>query len=146
MDREVMRRGLEDGTRLQVVLSRLKRRGCVLLTGTVNEPVSVRVTRRLLGTPREPRKRILTLTDATADRVAARLPERISRVLRLSTALVRDVGERGHVPLPVVDDDPRVAAIDHLFDVRIDLRQRDAFGPEQRWHVPEYGMTAWVGL
>jgi hypothetical protein len=34
-----------------------------------------------------------------------------------------------------------------LFDARIELRRRDGFAPEQRWHVPEHdARTSWVRL
>lgn len=50
-----------------------------------------------------------------------------------------------HMPLP--DDSPSVDALSCLFDARIELRKRDGFAPEQRWHVTKYGLTTeWVGL
>ncbi len=62
------------------------------------------------------------------------------------TARVRNVHGMGHYHLPVPDDADAVAALDDLFDARIELRRSDAVTTEQRWHVPEYGTTTWVTL
>lgn len=52
-----------------------------------------------------------------------------------------------HYHMPIPDDSATVAAFASLFDARIELRQRDGYAPEQRWHVTEYGLTTeWVGL
>lgn len=83
-----------DGERtLGDVLSRLKRRGCALLiTGCVGEGVSARLTRRLLGSPAEQRRRLLVLSGADPDRVATRLPPGVAatdadvRVVDVTTA------------------------------------------------------------
>lgn len=63
------------------------------------------------------------------------------------TADVTEVGGMAHYHMPMPDDSPAVETLSSLFDARIELRQRDGFAPEQRWHVPAYGMvTEWVGL
>ncbi|SDM00331.1 hypothetical protein SAMN04487949_0460 [Halogranum gelatinilyticum] len=215
----------DEARTLDDVLSRLKRRGCALLvTGCVGDDVSARLTRRLLGSPAEQRRRLLVLSGADADRVATRLPpgvaasdpdvrvvdvtatdrstavdtprgapsdasgpsaievlqvftdavdalddgdldpselrvafdplcpllgrddEASARFLRVATALVRDATGMGHFHLPVADDSPRIDALGHWFDARIELRHRDGLAPEQRWHLPEYGTTPWVRL
>lgn len=56
-------------------LASLKRQGCnVLITGSVREEVSQRITRKLLGTPTRSRTRILGLTDQDPGDVDALLP------------------------------------------------------------------------
>ncbi|WP_224270276.1 DUF7504 family protein [Haloprofundus salinisoli] len=203
----------------------LKRRGCnLLVTGSVSEAVTARATQRLLGSPVEDRKRLVTLTEAPTRGVDARLPigvsaddadvriverrrvdrsavegvrhdgrsgdtelrrlERdISRAiaslddgsgfgpseLRLSVDslgtltemyeipqvcgflrrvcdTVEDREGMGHYHLPLPDDSPRVDQFAHVFDARIELRQREPYGPEQRWHVPDYGTTGWIQI
>lgn len=63
------------------------------------------------------------------------------------TSSVADVRGMAHYHMPIADDAEPVAALTPLFDARIELRQRDGFAPEQRWHLPEYGLTTeWVGL
>jgi hypothetical protein len=70
----------------------------------------------------------------------------VVRFLRLLTTAVRGVRGLGHVHCPLADDDDRVTALRPLFDARIELRRREGFGPEQRWHLPEYGATEWVRI
>ncbi|WP_155120500.1 DUF7504 family protein [Haloprofundus marisrubri] len=204
---------------------RLKDRGCnILVTGGVSESVTVRATQRLLGSPVEKRKRLVTLTDTPTKGIDARLPvgvstddadvrvverERVERSaaesvdrngqrgdaelrhleldisraitslddgsgfgpseLRLSVdslgalseqhrteplreflrrvcATIEDRRGMGHYHLSVADDSPRVSRFAHLFDARIELRQREPYGPEQRWHVPGYGTTGWIQI
>ncbi|WP_157972678.1 DUF7504 family protein [Haloprofundus halophilus] len=203
----------------------LKSRGCnLLVTGAVSESVTARATQRLLGSPVEDRKRLVTLTEAPTRGVDARLPigvsaddadvrvverrradrstaeraghdvsdgdtelrrlERdISRAidsfddgsgfapseLRLSVDslgtlsetyetpqvcgflrrvcdVVEDRKGMGHYHLSLPDDSPRVDQFEHVFDARIELRQREPYGPEQRWHVPGYGTTGWIQI
>jgi hypothetical protein len=33
-----------------------------------------------------------------------------------------------------------------LFDARVDVRRRPGLPAEQRWHVPDYGTTEWIGI
>lgn len=57
------------------VLTTLKRRGCnLLVTGAVADDVAARATRKLLGTPTEPRERVLALTDPVVETPATYLP------------------------------------------------------------------------
>jgi hypothetical protein len=70
----------------------------------------------------------------------------VVRFLRLLTTAVRGVRGLGHVHCPLADDDDRVTALRPLFDARIELRRREGFGPERRWHLPEYGATEWVRI
>ncbi|WP_101295313.1 DUF7504 family protein [Halegenticoccus soli] len=70
----------------------------------------------------------------------------VVQFLRVLTALVRGVCGMGHFHLPLPDGDPRVESLSPLFDARVELRQRGSMRPEQRWHVPEYGVTEWVAV
>ncbi|WP_129114415.1 DUF7504 family protein [Halegenticoccus tardaugens] len=72
--------------------------------------------------------------------------ETVVRFLRVVTALVRGARGMGHFHLPLPDDDPQVRSLAPLFDARVELRRRGSMQPEQRWHVPEYGVTEWVGI
>lgn len=68
-------RGEAEEAGFQEVLARLKVEGCnLLLTGEVPGEVADVASRRLLGAPSEDRKRLLVFTDASVDRVPARLP------------------------------------------------------------------------
>jgi len=59
---------------------------------------------------------------------------------------VRGVSGMAHFHLPVADDSEAVQRLAPLFDVRIELREKNGL-PEQRWHFPERDVsTAWVGL
>ncbi|WP_224447934.1 DUF7504 family protein [Haloprofundus salilacus] len=218
-------RGEEAVDPLRGELMRLKERGCnLLVTGAVSESVTARATQRLLGSPVEERKRLVTLTDTPTSAVDSRLPigvsaddadvrvierQRVERSaaeavergdgggdaelrrlegeisraiaslddgsgfgpaeLRLSVdsigALletydahrireflqrvcdtVEDSNGMGHYHLPLSDDSRRVQQLESVFDARIELRQREPFGPEQRWHVPGYGTTGWIQI
>lgn len=73
--------------------------------------------------------------------------DEVARFLRAVTALVSGVNGMAHYHLPVADDADVVASFSSLFDARIELRRRDGFAPEQRWHVPEHdARTSWVRL
>jgi hypothetical protein len=57
------------------VLATLKHQGCnLLVTGAVAEDVTARATRKLLGTPTEPRERVLALTDPVVENPVTYLP------------------------------------------------------------------------
>lgn len=57
------------------VLASLKRRGCnLLVTGEVADNVAARATRKLFGTPAEPRERVLALADASVEEPVTYLP------------------------------------------------------------------------
>lgn len=63
------------------------------------------------------------------------------------TASVTEVRGMAHYHMPMRDDAEPVSTLTSPFDARIELRQRDGFAPEQRWHLPGYGLTTeWVGL
>jgi hypothetical protein len=71
----------------------------------------------------------------------------VEQFLRTLGELVRGVDGMAHVHLPVPDADPLVDELSPLFDARIELRHRETFLPEQRWHVPEHGITTlWTEL
>lgn len=73
--------------------------------------------------------------------------EAVARFLESVTAAVASMKGMAHYHLPMSDDDDVVGALTPLFDARIELRQRDGFAPEQRWHLPSHGLTTgWVGL
>ncbi len=73
--------------------------------------------------------------------------DEVTRFLRAVTALVSGVNGMAHYHLPVADDADVVSSLSSLFDARIELRQRDGFAPEQRWHVREHdAYTPWVRL
>jgi hypothetical protein len=56
-------------------LRRLKRHGCALpITGEVGDRTRAEATRRLLGAPLEPRRRVLVLVDPTVGTAEDRLP------------------------------------------------------------------------
>ncbi|WP_115864448.1 DUF7504 family protein [Halorussus litoreus] len=60
-------------------LQTLKQRGCnILVTGTVSEEVSQRMTRKLLGEPENPRARILALTDQDREDAPDLLPDSVA--------------------------------------------------------------------
>lgn len=81
----------------------------------------------------------LLVDDHGADAVAG--------FLESVTATVAGVRGMAHYHLPVPDGADTVGALTPLFDARIELRQRDGFAPEQRWHLPSHGLTTdWVGL
>lgn len=62
------------------VLSGLKRRGCnLLVTGETSERVVARATRRLMGDPAEPRKRVLAFAGAADRHVDDCLPAGVDR-------------------------------------------------------------------
>ncbi|WP_224332992.1 DUF7504 family protein [Haloprofundus halobius] len=202
----------------------MKERGCnLLVTGAVSEPVTARATQRLLGSPVEERKRLVTLTDTPTRDVDSRLPigvsaddtgvrvverrriersaaeaagresasdtglrclegeisravasldgghgfspgelrlsldsigplvevytvSRVREFLRRVCDTVEDSNGMGHYHLPLSDDSRRVREFEGVFDARIELRQREPFGPEQRWHVPGYGTTGWIQI
>ena len=57
------------------VLASLKQSGCnLLVTGAVADDVTARATRKLLGTPTEPRERVLALTDSVVENPVTYLP------------------------------------------------------------------------
>ena len=57
------------------VLASLKQNGCnLLVTGAVADDVTARATRKLLGTPTEPRERVLALTDPAVENPVTYLP------------------------------------------------------------------------
>ncbi|WP_232686083.1 DUF7504 family protein [Halobacterium zhouii] len=57
------------------VLVALKQNGCnLLVTGAVADDVTARATRKLLGTPTEPRERVLALTDSAVENPVTYLP------------------------------------------------------------------------
>lgn len=65
----------ETSTSFGDVLAALKQSGCnLLVTGAVAEDVTARATRKLLGTPTEPRERVLALTDPVAENPVTYLP------------------------------------------------------------------------
>lgn len=70
----------------------------------------------------------------------------VRHALDAVTTQVRTVRGMGHYHLPVSDDADAVDDLEAPFDARIELRQGDGVGAEQRWHVPEYGTTTWVTL
>lgn len=62
-------------TSFEDVLASLKRNGCnLLVTGAVADDVTARATRKLLGTPTEPRERVLALTDPVVENPVTYLP------------------------------------------------------------------------
>ncbi|WP_327053905.1 DUF7504 family protein [Halomicrococcus gelatinilyticus] len=65
----------------------------------------------------------------------------VERLVRTLGEIVRGLDGMAHVHLPVADTAPVVDDLSPLFDARIELRQRETFLPEQRWHVPRYGIT-----
>lgn len=65
----------EMSTSFRDVLAALKRNGCnLLVTGAVSGDVTARATRKLLGTPTEPRERVLALTDSVVEQPVTHLP------------------------------------------------------------------------
>lgn len=65
----------ETSTSFGDVLAALKQQGCnLLVTGAVAEDVTARATRKLLGTPTEPRERVLALTDPVVENPVTYLP------------------------------------------------------------------------
>ena len=57
------------------VLASLKQSGCnLLVTGAVADDVTARATRKLLGTPTEPRERVLAVTDSVVENPVTYLP------------------------------------------------------------------------
>ena len=65
----------------------------------------------------------------------------VERLVRTLGEVARGLDGMAHVHLPVADTAPVVDDLSPLFDARIELRQRETFLPEQRWHVPQNGIT-----
>lgn len=60
-----------------------------------------------------------------------------------ATALVDEVGGIGHFHLPVAPDDGRVATLEPVFDLVVELRLGET-GPQQRWRTRDGTATDWL--
>lgn len=71
--------------------------------------------------------------------------EAVRRLAYRLTGEVRRSRGMGHYHLPRESESEAVEDLQFVFDARLELRTAPA-GPEQRWHLPGRGTTAWATL
>jgi hypothetical protein len=85
----------------------------------------------------------ITAADALASEYGR---DELLSFVRTATALVRGVRGLGHLQVGQPRDGDMVPLLADLFDARVDVRRRPGLPAEQRWHVPDYGTTEWIGI